>query len=106
MGLFGNSREVQTIGAGVLHYFVVGQPFVATAIALSAAFYGSGNTWPPTITGLLTAWVIWIPASAISVYVLKLPPRAMWIIMIFQHIVYLGMLVIWFRMGRWKEREV
>ncbi len=106
MGLFGKSREVQTIGAGVLRFFVVGQPFVATAIALSAAFYGSGNTWPPTITGLLTAWVIWIPASAISVYVLKLPPRAMWVIMIFQHIVYLGMLLIWFRMGRWKEREV
>jgi len=106
MGVFGRSQEVQTIGAGVLRYFVVGQPFVATAIALSAAFYGSGNTWPPTITGLLTAWVIWIPASAISVYVLGLPPRAMWVIMVFQHIVYLVMLLIWFRMGRWKERKV
>jgi putative MATE family efflux protein len=106
MGLFGKSEQVQTIGAGVLNYFVLGQPFVATAIALSSAFYGSGNTWPPTITGLLTAWVIWIPATAVSVYVLKLPPRGMWIIMVFQHIVYLTMLLIWFRRGRWKEREV
>jgi len=106
MGVFGKSQEVQTIGAGVLRYFVFGQPFVATAIAMSAAFYGSGNTWPPTITGLLTAWVIWIPASAISVYVLKLPPNALWFIMIFQHAVYLGILIIWFRMGKWTERKV
>jgi putative MATE family efflux protein len=106
MGVFGKSPEVQTVGAGVLRYFVLAQPFVAVAIALSSAFYGSGNTWPPTITGLLTAWVIWVPAAAISVYLLELPPRVMWMIMIFQHIVYLVMLLIWFRMGKWTERKV
>ena len=106
MGIFGKSPEVQTVGAGVLLYFVMAQPFVAVAIALSSAFFGSGNTWPPTITGLLTHWVIWVPASAISVYVIKLPPNALWLIMIFQHIVYLAMLLVWFRMGKWTERKV
>jgi Na+-driven multidrug efflux pump len=106
MGVFGRSQEVQTVGAGVLRYFVLAQPFVAVAIALSSAFFGSGNTWPPTLTGLLTHWAIWVPASAISVYVLKLPPNALWSIMIFQHIVYLMMLLVWFRMGKWTERKV
>ncbi len=106
MQVFGKSQEVKTIGAGVLMYFAVGQPFVATAIALSSAFYGSGNTWPPTITGLLTSWVFQIPLTAVLVYVLKYTPNAMWTVMIFSHVIYLGMLLLWFRRGRWKEREV
>lgn len=106
MGVFGKSQEVQTVGAGVLMYFVINQPLVSTAIALSSAFYGSGNTWPPTITGLLATWVFQIPLSAVFVYRLGLPPRAMWIVMIFQHVIYLAVLVIWFRRGRWKERKV
>jgi Na+-driven multidrug efflux pump len=87
-------------------YFAIGQPFVATAIALSSAFYGSGNTWPPTITGLLTSWVFQIPLTAAFVYVLNYTPNAMWTVMIIGHVIYLGMLLLWFRRGKWKEREV
>jgi putative MATE family efflux protein len=106
MGVFGKSREVQVKGAEVLIFFALSQPFVATAIALSSAFYGSGNTWPPTIAGLLTTWVFQIPLSALFVYKLGLPPTALWIVMILQHAVYLVMLTIWYRLGRWKTRQV
>jgi putative MATE family efflux protein len=106
MGLFGKSAEVQAVGAEVLMYFVINQPLVATAIALSSAFYGSGNTWPPTITGLLASWAFQIPLTAVFVYVLNYPPTAMWTVMILQHVIYLVLLVIWFRRGRWKERTV
>jgi nitrate reductase gamma subunit len=40
------------------------------------------------------------------VYVLKYTPNAMWTVMIFGHAIYLGMLLLWFRRGTWKEREV
>jgi putative MATE family efflux protein len=106
MQVFGKSQEVKTIGAEVLMYFAIGQPFVATAIALSSAFYGSGNTWPPTVTGLLTSWVFQIPLTAVFVYVLGYAPNAMWTVMIFGHAIYLGMLILYFRRGKWKERQV
>lgn len=106
MQVFGKSPEVKTRGAEVLMYFAVGQPFMATAIALSSAFYGSGNTWPPTITGLLTSWAFQIPITAVFVYVLGYTPNAMWTVMIVGHAIYLAMLLVWFKRGRWKELEV
>jgi Na+-driven multidrug efflux pump len=106
MGLFGKSQAVQEMGARVLVFFAIGQPFVATAIALSSAFFGSGNTWPPTITGLLTAWVFQIPLTAILVYVLDKPAWYIWVVMILTHAIYMSLLVVWFRQGRWKHKKV
>jgi Na+-driven multidrug efflux pump len=106
MGLFSKSQAVQEMGAVVLVYFAIGQPFVATAIALSSAFFGSGNTWPPTITGLLTAWVFQIPLTAVLVYILDKPAWSIWVVMILTHAIYMSVLVFWFRRGRWKYREV
>ncbi len=106
MQVFGKSQEVKTKGAEVLMYFAISQPFAATAIALSSAFYGSGHTWPPMLTGLLTSWAFQIPLTAILVYVLGYGTTAMWAVMILANIMYLGMLLVWFKRGTWKEREV
>ena len=106
MQVFGKSPEVKIRGAEVLMYFAIGQPFVSTAIALSSAFYGSGNTWPPTISGLLTSWAFQIPLTAVFVYIMGYSATPMWIVMILGHALYLALLVVWFRLGRWKAREV
>jgi putative MATE family efflux protein len=106
MQVFGKSPEVKIRGAEVLMYFAIGQPFISTAIALSSAFYGSGNTWPPTISGLLTSWAFQIPLTAVFVYIMGYSATPMWIVMILGHVLYLAMLVVWFRLGRWKAREV
>jgi putative MATE family efflux protein len=106
MSVFGKSDAVQAAGRVVLIYFAIGQPFVSTAIALSSAFYGSGNTWPPTISGLLTAWVFQIPLTAFLVYILGKPAWAIWMVMILTQALYMGLLVVWFRLGRWKHRKV
>jgi putative MATE family efflux protein len=106
MGLFGKSAEVQATGAVVLVYFAVAQPFVSTAIALSSAFYGSGNTWPPTVAGLLTTWIFQIPLTAVLVYILGKPAWAIWTVMVLTYAIYMSLLVTWFRLGRWKHRRV
>jgi putative MATE family efflux protein len=106
MGVFGKSVDVQATGARVLVFFAIGQPFVSTAIALSSAFYGSGNTWPPTITGLLSTWVFQIPLTAVLVYILSKPAWAIWTVMVITQAIYLSLLVVWFRLGRWKYRKV
>jgi len=106
MQVFGKSAEVKTKGAEVLAYFAISQPFVAVAIGLSSAFYGSGNTWPPTISGLLTSWLFQIPLTAVFVYLVKYPPEAMWTVMIAANIIHLSILGYWFKRGRWKLRKV
>lgn len=106
MQVFGKSQEVKTEGAQVLTYFAICLPFTATAIALSSAFFGSGNTWPPTIAGLLTSWAFQIPLTAVFVYVLRSSAAVMWVIMILANALYLGMLIVWFMKGRWKRSEV
>jgi putative MATE family efflux protein len=106
MQVFGKSAAVKILGAEVLMYFAICQPFTATAIALSSSFFGSGNTWPPTIAGLLTSWVFQIPLTALFVYVVGSTATVMWIIMILTNVIYLGMVAVWFGRGKWKEREV
>jgi putative MATE family efflux protein len=103
MGVFGRSAEVQSKGAGILVFFAVGQPFTATAIALSSAFYGSGKTLPPMIAALVSAWVVQIPLAALCVHVFHLGVTAIWLVMILANVLLLAMLVAWFRRGRWKH---
>ena len=106
MEVFGRSAEVKMKGAAVLRYFALTQPFYAAAIALSSAFYGSGNTWPPMAGGLVSAWAVNIPVCALWVYVFHLNVTAIWLTMILSNILLFVMLVGWFRSGKWKHRKV
>jgi len=106
LGVFGRSAEVQAKAVQVLRFFAVGQPFAATAIALSSAFYGSGHTWPAMTAALVSTWAVQIPAMVVCVFVLRLDATALWLVMIFSNILFFGIMVSWFRTGRWKHRGV
>ncbi|MGQ9603937.1 MAG: MATE family efflux transporter [bacterium] len=106
MGVFGRSQEIVDPGWRILVFLAIGQPLVASAIALSSAFFGSGNTWPPTIAGLLTSWLFQIPLTAASVYVFRFPAEAVWITNIVTNAIYLIILVVVFRRGNWKKMSV
>ena len=106
MMIFGKSEEVRVVGAHVLRYFAVLQPLVATSIALSSAFYGSGKTWPPTVGELVATWAFQIPVAALLVYALGHGADSMWTVVILGKALYFGILVVWFRRGTWKEENV
>lgn len=106
MRIFGKSEEVRIVGAHVLRYFAVVQPLVATSIALSAAFYGSGKTWPPTVGELVATWAFQIPVAALLVYALGRGADSMWVTVILAKALYFCILVFWFRRGTWKEVSV
>ena len=106
IAVFGKSGEVKMVGAHVLRYFAVAQPVIATSIALSSAFYGSGRTWPPTIGELVSTWALQIPLTAFFVYMLGRGSDYMWTIFILAKALYFCMLFVWFRRGKWKEERV
>lgn len=103
---FGKSEEVRIAGAHVLRYFAVAQPLIATSIALSAAFYGSGKTWPPTIGELVATWALQIPVVAVLIYGLGHGADSMWTTVILSKALYFCILIVWFRRGSWKEESV
>jgi Na+-driven multidrug efflux pump len=104
--VFGKSPEVRMVGAHVLRYFAVAQPLMATSIALSSAFYGSGKTWPPTIGELIATWVFQIPAAALLVYMVGRGADAMWTVVVLAKLLYFCILIVWFRRGTWKQEKV
>ena len=106
MMVFGKSPEVRVVGAHVLRYFAVAQPLMATSIALSSAFYGSGKTWPPTIGELIATWVFQIPAAALLVYMVGRGADAMWTVVVLAKLLYFCILIVWFRRGTWKQEKV
>lgn len=106
MMIFGKSDEVRVVGAHVLRYFAVAQPLIATSIALSCAFYGSGKTWPPTIGELVSTWAFQIPVAALLIYVLGHGSDSMWTVVILAKALYFCMLILWYRRGSWKEVEI
>jgi putative MATE family efflux protein len=106
MEVFGKSDQVRTVGAHVLRYFAVAQPLIATSIALSAAFYGSGKTWPPTIGELVATWIFQIPVAALLIYALGHGADSMWMVVILGKALYFCILIVWFRRGTWKEQRV
>jgi putative MATE family efflux protein len=106
MMVFGKSDEVRVVGAHVLRYFAVAQPLIATSIALSAAFYGSGKTWPPTVGELVATWGFQIPVAALLIYALGHGADSMWMVVIMGKALYFCILMIWFRRGTWKEEQV
>ncbi len=106
MMVFGKSEEVRVVGAHVLRYFAVAQPLIATSIALSCAFYGSGKTWPPTIGELIATWAFMIPAAALLIYPLGRNSDSMWTVVILAKALYFCMLILWFRRGTWKEEKI
>ncbi len=106
MMVFGRSEEIRVMGAHVLRYFALAQPLMATSIALSSAFYGSGKTWPPTVGELLATWVFQIPMAALLVYALGRGADSMWTVVILAKALYFCILVVWFRRGTWKQQKV
>ncbi len=50
MGVF--SREIVSVGARVLRFFLVGQIFVSINVSISSAFRASGDTMPPLYVSL------------------------------------------------------
>ncbi|MGD9140160.1 MAG: MATE family efflux transporter [bacterium] len=106
MMLFGRSDEVRVMGAHVLRYFAVAQPLIATSIALSSAFYGSGKTWPPTIGELVATWAFQIPVAALLIYTLGRGADSMWTAVILSKTLFFSILVLWYRKGTWKEEKV
>ncbi len=106
LGLFTDDPEVLASGVPLLRLMAVAQVLIAMHIVLGAAFYGSGNTWPPTVIAAVIEWGIQIPLILIVIHVLKMSEVGVWYTFLIASVVEVILTYIWFRRGKWKDRVV
>lgn len=106
LGLFSDDPEVLAVGVPLIRLMAVAQVFIGMHIVLSAAFFGSGNTWPPTVIAAIVEWGIQIPLILIVIRVLKSSELDVWRTFLFVSVIEVILTYIWFRRGLWKLRKV
>lgn len=106
LGVFTRDPQVVATGVVLVRVLAVSQMMIAMHIVLSSAFWGSGNTWPPTVIALAVEWGIQIPLILVAIRVLKTTASGVWWVMLVSACVEVLLTYSWFRRRRWMYKEV
>jgi len=106
LGVFTNDAAVIESGVLLVRIFAVSQVLIGMHIVLSSAFWGSGNTWPPTIVTAIVQWGVQIPLILLVIQVLNGTEYAVWWTMLIAAAVEVLLTFFWFRRGRWMHKKV
>jgi putative MATE family efflux protein len=106
LGFFTQDAAVVESGILLVRLFAFAQVWIAMHITMSSAFWGSGNTWPPTVIAGVIEWGVQIPLILVVIHVLRTTEVGVWWSMFAASCVEVLLTFIWFRKGRWKHKEV
>jgi putative MATE family efflux protein len=106
IGFFTPDAEVIATGVLLVRLLAAAQIWIAMHITMSAAFWGSGDTWPPTIIAGVVEWGVQIPLILLAIHVLRTTETGVWWAMFAASCVEILMTFVWFRRGHWKHRQV
>jgi putative MATE family efflux protein len=106
IGFFTQDAEVIATGVILVRLLAVAQIWIAMHITMSAAFWGSGDTWPPTIIAGVVEWGVQIPLILLAIHVLRATELGVWWAMFAASCVEILMTFVWFQRGHWKHRVV
>jgi len=106
LGLFTDDPAVLATGVPLLRLMAIAQVLIAMHIVLGSAFYGSGNTWPPTVIAGVIEWGLQIPLILFVIHVLETSEIGVWYTFLIVSVIEVILTYLWFRRGRWKDRVV
>jgi len=106
LGFFTPDPDVVSTGIILVRLLAAAQIWIAMHITMSAAFWGSGDTWPPTIIAGVVEWGIQIPLILLAIHVLSTTELGVWWAMFTASCVEILMTFFWFQRGHWKHRVV
>jgi len=106
LGLFTKDAEVVAAGVPLVRLMAFAMVMISMHIVLSSAFYGSGNTWPPTVIAAIIEWGVQIPLILVAVRVLKTSEMGAWWSMFAAACVEVLLTFLWFQKGHWKHKVV
>jgi putative MATE family efflux protein len=106
IALFDPTAQVVAIGTECLHVVALSLIASAVAVVLARGFDGAGNTVPAMTINLLSLWALEIPLAFALSRGLGLGVTGIWWGRAIANVANGLMFAIWFRRGKWKEREV
>jgi putative MATE family efflux protein len=106
VALFDPTPEVVAIGADCIRIVALSMVSNAVGIVLARGFDGAGNTVPAAAINLLSLWILEVPAAFVLSRWLGLGPTGVWWGRALANIANGLLFAVWFRRGKWKEREV
>jgi putative MATE family efflux protein len=106
IGLFDPTPQVVGIGAECLRVVTPALIPAIVGVVLAGGFEGAGDTVPAMIVNLLTLWGIEVAFAYGLAQRLGLGVTGIWWSRAFANVANGLLLAFWFRLGRWKRREV
>ncbi len=106
MILFDPTPQVVEIGTECIRIVAPSMILVIVGVVLARGFDGAGDTVPAMVVNLLTLWGIEAPAAFGMAQWLGLGITGIWWGRAVANIANGLLFAIWFRLGRWKRREV
>ena len=106
IGLFDPTPQVVALGAGCLRVVAPSLVVGALGVVLARGFDGAGDTTPAMVINLLTLWGIEVPIAYGLAQWLGLGVTGIWWGRAIANLTNGLLFAFWFRLGRWKRREV
>lgn len=105
IGLFSKDPAVHKAGIGYLRILGLSQVFMALEIVLEGAFSGAGETLPPMLVAIPGA-LLRPPLAYFIAYTLAVGVNGVWWALAITSILKGLAILIWFRAGKWKKRQI
>jgi len=106
VAFFDPTPEVADLGAEYLRIVAPSLIFSAVGVVLARAFDGAGNTVPAMFVNLLTLWGMEAPLSYGLAQGTALGITGVWVGRALANLANGLLFAFWFRLGRWKRKEV
>ncbi len=106
VALFTSDAVVRALGVDYLHINAFCEPLLGTAMVLTGALQGAGDTVRPTYITIFTMIILRTSVGYLLMFALSLHTHGAWLTMAVTTIVGGLLTLIWFRMGRWKSIKV
>lgn len=106
MKLFINDPLVVKHGVEYLRIVYLGVIFVAPTTIYGGVFQGAGDTFPPMIASMVANVVLKLPLAYLLAKVFNLGTIGVWISISLSVVIEALILFIYFRMNKWKEKNI
>jgi putative MATE family efflux protein len=106
IAFFDPTPEVVEIGADVLRIVAPSMILSAVGVVLARSFDGAGNTFPAMVVNLLTLWGMEVPLAYGLARWANLGLHGVWVGRAVANLANGALFVFWFRLGRWKRKDV
>jgi putative MATE family efflux protein len=106
IGLFRDEPLVVQYGISYMRIVYAGIIFVAWTSIYSGVFQGAGDTFPPMISAMVANVVLKLPLAYLLAYPFKLGIDGVWIAISLSVVIEALGIILSFRKGKWKQKQI